>query len=186
MGFLEFAFNALKLKELKRSGWIRKGISKPETVAGHSFFLALLCMLYAEEEHLNVKKCVELALVHDLHETICGDICSREFEHQQKVSNAKKKEIEKNAIMKFSELVPEKKRERIKSHCLEFLEQSTKEAVFVRYLDLIEMCLQALYYRENKRTKSDIGDFFRKTKRELKTETAKKVFKLIEKKFKGY
>lgn len=38
-----------KLKQLKRSGWVRNNIPDPETVAEHSFRVAMLAMLWAPE-----------------------------------------------------------------------------------------------------------------------------------------
>ncbi len=183
MGFLEFSAKCLELKDLKRTGWLVRKVKEPESVAAHSFFVALLCMLYAEEERLNVQDCVSLALAHDLHESISGDICSREFEHQQEVTNAEKKRLERKAILELSEILPKGKAEKIESLGLEYLECSTKNAVFVRDMDLLEMCLQALYYKENKRTSQDLSDFFRKTERELKTSTAKRLFSRIKTSF---
>ena len=183
MAFLEFAFKALELKDLKRTGWLVRRVEEPESVAAHSFFLALLSMLYAREEELNAEKCVSLALVHDLHETVCGDICSREFEHEQELSDAEKKETEGKAIAEFAKLVPEAQRQELESLSLEYLNQSSREAVFVRDLDLVEMCLQALYYKKHSRVNAGLGDFFRKTEKELETGTGKRLFALVKKEF---
>jgi len=183
MPFLEFALKALELKDLKRTGWIVRKVSEPESVASHSFFLAVLAMLYSEKEGLNEKKCIELALCHDLHESICGDICSREFEHEQEMTNAQKQEIEKNAIQEFTKLIPEENKEKIQGLSLNYLEQSSKEALFVRDLDLIEMCLQALYYKEYNRTQQNLSDFFRKSEKEISTKTGKELFTKIKKRF---
>jgi len=184
MSFIGFALKALELKDIERTGWKLRKVSKPESVADHSFFLALLCKLYAREESLNSEKCVSLALVHDLHETVCGDICSREFEHKQEISNKEKQETEKNAILEFSQFLPENKKEEIKSLALESLNPKTKEAIFVRDMDLVEMCLQALYYVKHSRTSADLGEFFRRTERELCTRTGRELFDLVKKEFK--
>jgi len=183
MAFLEFAMKVLELKDLKRTGWLVRRVKEPESVAGHSFSLALLSMLYAEEEGLDAGKCVSIALAHDLHESVCGDICSREFEHEQEMTNSEKKETEEKAICEFCGLAPEPLGKLLSGLSLEYLGQSSKEAVFVRDLDLIEMCLQALYYLKKKRVNSDTSDFFRKTGRELKTSTGKRLFALVKKEF---
>jgi len=183
MSFLEFAMKALELKDIERTGWKVRKVSKPESVADHSFFLALLCSLYAEQENLNEQKCIKLALFHDLHETICGDICSREFEHEQEISNKEKEECEVKAIHSFSDLMPEKQKQKFKSLALEFIEQKTPEAKFVRDLDLIEMCLQVLFYKKADRIEGDNSDFFRKTERELCTRTARDLFSVLKKEF---
>ena len=183
MGFLEFLEKCLELKDLKRTGWLVRKVRDPESVAGHSFLVALLCLLYAEDEGLNAQECVSLALAHDLHESISGDICSREFEYQQEMTNAEKERLEKSAILDLSRISPKSKAKKIKSLELEYLERSTNNAVFVRDMDLLEMCLQALYYKKNKRTSQDLSDFFRKTARELKTTTGKRLFRIVKSQF---
>jgi putative hydrolase of HD superfamily len=65
MPFLEFALKSLELKDIERTGWLVRKVRKPESVADHSFFLALLCSLYAKEEGIDELKCVRLALAHD-------------------------------------------------------------------------------------------------------------------------
>ena len=186
MSFLGFALKALELKDIERTGWLVRKVKRPESVADHSFFLALLCDLYAEEEKLSPLKCIRIALTHDLHETVCGDICSREFEHEQEMSNAEKRNEEEKAIKKFSKFVPPEKRKQLDSLGLEFLEQRSKESVFVKDLDMVEMCLQVLYYQKKGRVDADMGDFFRKTGRELKTKTGKRLFAKVEKEFSAF
>ena len=185
MGFTEFALKALELKDIERTGWKVRKVSRPESVADHSFFLALLCSLYADQEKLNAQKCIELALAHDLHETVCGDICSREFEHEQELTNREKEECERKAINGFSGLMPERQKQKFKSLALEYTEQRTPEAKFVRDMDLVEMCLQALFYEKNGRIEGDNSDFFRKTERELSTKTGKRLFSEIKAEFNG-
>ena len=183
MQFLKFAMKALELKDIERTGWKVRKAKKPESVADHSFSLALLCSLYAKQENLNEQKCVELALFHDLHETVCGDICSREFEHEQEISNAEKEECERKAIDSFSGLIPEKQKQKFKSLSLEYIDQKTPEAKFVRDLDLIEMCLQVLFYEKTGRINGDNSDFFRKTEREISTKTGLELFLSVKKAF---
>ncbi len=63
------------LKETPRTGWLDRGIPAEDTesVADHSFGVALLAWLLAPEE-LDRAGVVELAMVHDLAEAAGGDI----------------------------------------------------------------------------------------------------------------
>lgn len=61
-----------KMKDLKRSGWIKRQVTNPESDADHSFSVAVLVLLLAPKE-LNLQRCLELALVHDLPEIYSGD-----------------------------------------------------------------------------------------------------------------
>ena len=58
---------ASRLKRLERAGWRRCGVGAGdcESVADHSFFVALLLPRFARDEKHDRFRCVALALVHD-------------------------------------------------------------------------------------------------------------------------
>lgn len=76
------------LKSLRRTGWIREGISQPETVAAHMYRVAILTMfapvgIFGSKSHatsdihqdgLDKARCILLALCHDMAEAVAGDI----------------------------------------------------------------------------------------------------------------
>jgi len=64
-----------KLKEVRRKGWVDSGIKDAESVADHTCAVSL-CVLFAsfDNKKLDVKKALMMALVHDLAESIVGDI----------------------------------------------------------------------------------------------------------------
>jgi hypothetical protein len=84
---LPFLFEVSRLKHLPRTGWLRT-IENPESVASHSFGLALLglfapvCntfpslprLLTDKQPPLDRTKCMLIGLCHDLAETVVGDI----------------------------------------------------------------------------------------------------------------
>lgn len=49
-----------------------------ESVADHSWRMALLCMLFSEEKNIDISKCMKFAIIHDLSEVIVGDITPRD------------------------------------------------------------------------------------------------------------
>jgi len=61
------------LKHLPRTGWLDREVAEPESVAAHSWRLAILAWLVAEAEGLNAAQAMRLALVHDIPEVITGD-----------------------------------------------------------------------------------------------------------------
>jgi 5'-deoxynucleotidase YfbR-like HD superfamily hydrolase len=67
-GLFEVLQAAGRLKTLKRAGWVRVGLPEPESVADHSFRVALLAVLFGPRLGLNGEKLVRLALLHDLAE----------------------------------------------------------------------------------------------------------------------
>lgn len=73
-GKLELMHLLERLKTQKRTGWVREGIKGPESIADHMYRMAMLSLLSEEDEELDIAKCVQMAVVHDLAEAIVGDI----------------------------------------------------------------------------------------------------------------
>ncbi|MEM3907358.1 MAG: HD domain-containing protein, partial [Nitrososphaerota archaeon] len=55
-----------RLKETKRTGWLERGVKDPESVASHSYGVAVLTLLIAHEKGLDTLNAVATALLHDL------------------------------------------------------------------------------------------------------------------------
>lgn len=89
-------FRILKdIRNLKRSGWLSCGVSHPESVAEHSFSLALSVLLLTPE-NLNRDKSVAMALLHDLQEIHTGD-----FMPHDNISPEEKGRLELNAAKRL-------------------------------------------------------------------------------------
>ena len=73
-GKLELMHLIEQLKLQKRTGWVREGVKGPESIADHMYRMAMLSLLSEEDEDLDIGKCVQLAVVHDLAEASVGDI----------------------------------------------------------------------------------------------------------------
>lgn len=134
-----------QLKDLKRSGWIQRQVKGEESVAEHSYAVALLVLLYTPPE-LNKLRCFELAIAHDLQEIYAGD-----FTPDDGISLTDKHSVEALGIAKIATQL-----ENIKLIELlnEFEEQQTQEAIFVKSLDKLEAVLQSKYWEDNGRTTS--------------------------------
>ncbi len=63
---IKFAKIVGKLKRLKRTGWVKNNIIDPESVAEHSFRLAVLTMVLAPKVGVDQLKTTKMALIHDL------------------------------------------------------------------------------------------------------------------------
>jgi len=72
--FIEFLHRVENLKTQKRKGWMIRGIKNPESIADHSYRMAIIALTLSKEEGLDQNKCVKMALAHDLAESIVGDI----------------------------------------------------------------------------------------------------------------
>jgi putative hydrolase of HD superfamily len=69
-----FGYEAGQLKRLPRAGWLFAGIAGAESVAEHSFRVALLAYLIAALEGADPERAAVLGLFHDLPETRIGDV----------------------------------------------------------------------------------------------------------------
>lgn len=69
-----FLYEAGHLKNLVRSGWLVAGIKNPESVADHSFRVAVMAALLAKLEGADVGRAVTLAVFHDMAEARTGDL----------------------------------------------------------------------------------------------------------------
>jgi putative hydrolases of HD superfamily len=73
---VSFGYEAGQLKKLPRAGWLLAGIRNPESVADHSFRVAVLAYAIAVQEGANPERAAALGLFHDFPETRTGDVPS--------------------------------------------------------------------------------------------------------------
>lgn len=131
-----------EIKDLKRSGWKRKKVSAAESVAAHSFGVALLTLLLAPN-HLDKEKCLKLAIVHDLQEVLVGD-----FTPFDNITPEEKAKLEQKAVKELAEKLEYPELEELFA---EYEAKETPEAKFVKDIDRIEAIIQAKYYDKNQR-----------------------------------
>jgi len=184
MDFFDFLEEARKLKRLKRTGWVLKGVAAPESVADHSFMLAVLAYLYSKNLHLDTDKCVKLALVHDIGEAFSGDIPDRARDGGHSVLLAKKMEMEAAGMERMLSLLPEPLAGEVSGLWKEFTERKTGEAQLVRDLDKLEMCMQALEYAKAEKNKNKFAEFFDDGSLNIKTPAIRQIFEKVHADFK--
>ncbi|MDO4161789.1 MAG: HD domain-containing protein [Pseudomonadota bacterium] len=147
--FIEFQEKIGDLKHLKRTGWVVRGVPAAETVASHSWRMALMAMQKENElasMGVNVSKVVEMCLVHDVAEAVIGDIIPENFQaSDKKISREEKIKSEKKAINDLSEKYNFPK---LKSLFNEYEKGQTTEAKVVKDLDKTDMILQAYEYMQ--------------------------------------
>lgn len=142
---LEFFLNACRLKRVKRKGWLVKakvGEEHTESVADHSYLLALMSMVIADMKGLDACKAVRFALLHDLAESITGDYMPEEMDRERK------KVVENDAMLKLLNMLPEDVRAEYARLWDEYVNCKSYEAKLVHELDKLEMVIQARCYEE--------------------------------------
>jgi putative hydrolase of HD superfamily len=165
---LNFLIQVNKLKETPRTGWVWRGVKNPETIADHTFGMAIIVWLLATKKGLNVKRAIKIALSHDLCEVFAGDITphlyysrlSKNTKVRQKTlmkwarltkAEKQKKEkikfkIEKKGLLKLIRNLPVKQRNEIFSSWFDYERSVSKEGRFVNYLNRIETLIQSIEY----------------------------------------
>jgi len=180
MDILEFAKKVRTLKELKRTGWVLKGIKDPESVADHSFMIAVLAYVYSKKLGLDSDKAVKMALTHDICEVYSGDIADRIRDEDQIVPDSRKRELERQGLKKLIFLLPKDFANEIYSLWEEFEARETKEAKLVKDLDKLEMCMQAEEYSKKY---ENLEEFLEDGKLNIKTPEIRKIFEKIYREF---
>jgi putative hydrolases of HD superfamily len=71
-----FAHEVGQLKRLPRAGWLLAGVRSGESVAEHSFRVAVLAYVIAHQEGAHPEHAAVLGLFHDLTESRTGDVPS--------------------------------------------------------------------------------------------------------------
>lgn len=164
-GILDVLGHAGDLKQISRQGWTYIGVPKPESVADHSFRVAILVLLLAHRNpDIDPARALTIALLHDLPEAITGDITpfdqhlndgeidsDRLFRSQPRYSDEvdqRKYQAEHDAIQTIARRLDEAGRALVTGAWIEYERQETNEARLVRQADKLEAWLQALEYRE--------------------------------------
>ncbi|ELK55759.1 HD family hydrolase [Haloferax volcanii] len=147
-----------ELKDETRTGWVLRNIDSPESVAAHTWGTASLCLLYADQEGVDRQKAVTMALIHDLGEARTGDIATRAEEGRQTIPTPEKEAAERSAV---TDLVEPFKDTELLSLWEEYEARDTPTAQFVKDMDLIDNCLQALKYeRQGRYDEAEANDHF--------------------------
>ncbi|XP_042359616.1 HD domain-containing protein 2 [Plectropomus leopardus] len=146
-----------QLKRVPRTGWVYRGVKKPESVSDHMYRMAMMSLTITDPT-VDKDRCIKLALVHDMAECIVGDIAPSD-----NVSKAEKHRREEEAMRHLSALLPEGLKQEIYGLWEEYENQSSPEARLVKQFDLLEMILQAHEYEELEGTPGRLQEFFDST-----------------------
>ena len=143
---LSFYFKYNQLKNIYRQGWLKVRIGlehkdKCESIADHSFSVALLALTIIEENKLPLDtfRCIKMGIVHELGEVYAGD-----FTPYDGISREEKHEKEKEAIREVLKTLD--KDNDFYEIWEEYEKQETDEAKFIKNIDQLEFLLQACAY----------------------------------------
>ena len=172
---IEFLLHVMGLKKVARKGWVEKvGVEHPESVADHSFAVAILTMVLSDMKKLDTEKAMKMALLHDLAEAKMGDFLPEEKRAEVKLR-------EEKTILEMLSSLPPKQYEEYSHIWLEFKAQKSREAILVKSLDLIDMAAQALVYEMEGYDQHKLEEFWKSVDQNILDEDCFKILKLLKK-----
>jgi len=160
-----------RLKTTQREGWRRFNIPNPESISDHMYRMSIISML-CPDPSINRDHCVKMAIVHDMAESLVGDITpidgiSKDEKHSR--------ELQTMEYLTQSLLAPSNAQaaEEILALWNEYENGATPEAIFVKDVDKFELLCQMVEYEKRSEGSSNLAEFVRVSTR-LKTDYVKK------------
>lgn len=146
------------LKTQRRTGWVDHGIEPCESISDHMYRMGITAMLIKNPD-IDRNKCVRIALVHDIAESLVGDITPFD-----PVSKEEKHRREWESIQYLcNELVepynPTTAQE-IMDDWLAYENISSPEARYVKDIDKFEMLVQCFEYEKKYNGEKDLTQFW--------------------------
>ncbi len=159
---LDFLKIAVNLKTIPRQGWIEKlSIKNPESVADHTYSMSIIGMILSDSQKYNTEKILKMILLHDLAESITGDLTPEQKSKEKMV-------LENKTFEKILTHLPENLQEQYYQLWNEYQTNDSNEANFVHQIDKLEMAFQAKIYsklglswpgnRNRQRNNAALGD----------------------------
>jgi len=151
--FQTFAFLE-RLERQPRSGWHQAGVRLPENVAAHSYGVAMISMwicdyLRAEGREVDVELVLRMALLHDVEESVTGDIpkpVKSQFSDIDTVEGLAQEKV-LNATPSW------------KMYLREYSARQSLASRIVKAADVLQMQMMAVQYERESRL--DLSAFFR-------------------------
>ena len=154
------------LKNIDRSGWALSGIQSEriESVAEHSYGSILSAIIIAQQvitdgTDINIEKVVLMAVLHDLPESVTGDVARTEAFVENKELVRKKELAELNAIKSIFEPMGESY-ENLLHTWNEFNLGKSLESRVVKGADIIDMLIHARSLEESGASPQSLHQFF--------------------------
>ena len=189
---LDALVDAFALKDERRTGWQLRGVRDPETVAAHSWGVAYLCLAFADRAGVDPDRAVRLAVVHDVAEARVGDVPTRADPDADRVDRDEKVERERAALDPL--LDPLDAGADIRDAWEAYEARDDAAARFVKDMDLLDTCLQAVAYERQGRYEVDddadafaaydrLDEFFATAEPRLRTETGRDLFGAVRERY---
>ncbi|SCW00524.1 LAFE_0C06084g1_1 [Lachancea fermentati] len=158
------------LKIQRRTGWLDHDIKPCESISDHMYRMGVTAMLIKDPK-VNRDKCVRIALVHDIAESLVGDITpfdpvTKEEKHQREWATIQ------YLCDEFIKPYNATAAAEIMEDWLAYENISSPEARYVKDIDKFEMLVQCYEYERKYNGKKDLEQFWSAIE-SIKTEEVK-------------
>ena len=144
-----FFFQIANLKNTPRTGWkVKLKISKPESVADHSYMMSVMAMVLSDMKNMDTEKIIKMTILHDWAESKIGDFMPDE------ITSEEKNELEEKAMSEIFSVLPNNVKEHYHTLWDDYTNNVSIESRFVHELDKLEMALQAKIYEKSDKSKN--------------------------------
>ena len=169
-----FFQKVLELKNIQRQGWKDKlDMDNVESVADHSYSTAIMSMVLSDLEGLDTEKIIKMALLHDLAESIVGDITPDKMNYERKIN------MENKAMIQILENLPSSISQQYIVLWYDFQKNSSKEANLLHEIDKLEMAFQAKFYLDKGVSKEKLRSFFKTANNEIRNKQLRDILSSI-------
>lgn len=150
-----------RLKTTPRAGWRRFGVTQGESISDHMYRMAMMT-LFAPKSlagKIDITRCTKMALLHDIAESIVGDITP--VEGISKIEKNRRESTTMDYLTKniLGNVEDGKIAEEMREIWQEYEDAETLESKFVHDIDKIELILQMVEYERANACKIDLGEF---------------------------
>ncbi|KAI0012985.1 HD domain-containing protein [Xylariaceae sp. FL0662B] len=150
-----------RLKTNKREGWRRFGINRGESIADHMYRMSIMTLVCPPslKPKLDLHKCMKMCLVHDMAESLVGDITPVDGVPKPEKSRREAETMDYISQKVLGKVDGGLAGQEIRAIWQEYEDSETQESLFVHDLDKIELLSQMVEYEKRVNKSLDLGEF---------------------------
>jgi putative hydrolases of HD superfamily len=172
-----------RLKTTKREGWRRFSIDHGESISDHMYRMAIITMLCPPSlaKKLDIARCTKMALIHDMAESLVGDITPVDGVSKSEKSRREAETMDYLCAGLLGNVhAGSGQADSIREVWQEYEDSKTPESHFVHDVDKMELLLQMMEYEQSHQGRIDLGEFSRVAKRIVTPEVQEWARELLE------
>ena len=150
-----------RLKTTKREGWRRFGIDHGESISDHMYRMSIITMLCPPSlsSRLDIAKCTKMALIHDMAESLVGDITPVDGVAKSEKSRREAETMDYLCSDLLGNVHGGASGKHMREVWQEYENAETMESKFVHDVDKMELLLQMVDYERSHEGRLELGEF---------------------------